>query len=460
MERDVRRDRSQWRGCHTFNNIICDGDQVGASERSGGLKMGRTYYYYYELDGSTETHDPSIASTTACPYLPGQTVNTLEVPRERQLRHRSASMNSLRPTDYKTMDPKAKFTTPRPAPPVPGQAEIRVRSSPSMTSAKRTSRSPSPKWTGAARRFLGGLKHHQHRDHERGAFTVESEIEALSLDECSRSDGARSATPSGSSRSRDMSPESLRRFLLGSDDRPDTPVVQTVSSLAIPDDIVEETEDEDNFATSAVSETAPITSLSPPPFLRSASSTSSTAGNKNASTATMASRQVPPIPSGPPPPVPNFKVQIPRSRFSTSTTSSSVGSPTSPKSTESGNLSQLSFYDSEDEDNDYLSDIESHVVRRAASQQNLPRRTSSLARRPFQNNYSLPQVSTDSPSKTSSNGHKAQPSLGSPALISRSDDGAPIGNTNLLSLPHVDAGLDDLVSDMGWMADVVRAKDI
>lgn len=47
MERDARRSRGQWRGCHTFQDIVCDGDQSFISpKRTGGLRMGQTYYYY------------------------------------------------------------------------------------------------------------------------------------------------------------------------------------------------------------------------------------------------------------------------------------------------------------------------------------------------------------------------------------------------------------------------------
>lgn len=49
MERDDRRGRGQWRGCHTYKNIVCDGDQANNSTRNGGLKMGQTYYYYVSL---------------------------------------------------------------------------------------------------------------------------------------------------------------------------------------------------------------------------------------------------------------------------------------------------------------------------------------------------------------------------------------------------------------------------
>jgi hypothetical protein len=46
MERDVRRSRAQWRGCYSFEDIICDGDGGSSPKRTGGLKMGSTYYYY------------------------------------------------------------------------------------------------------------------------------------------------------------------------------------------------------------------------------------------------------------------------------------------------------------------------------------------------------------------------------------------------------------------------------
>lgn len=57
MERDSRRERGQWRGCHTFSNIICDGDApANHVPRSGGLKMGQTYYYYVRLITSSYSY--------------------------------------------------------------------------------------------------------------------------------------------------------------------------------------------------------------------------------------------------------------------------------------------------------------------------------------------------------------------------------------------------------------------
>lgn len=46
MERDVRRDRGQWRGCYNFKDITCDEGQLGPTRRNGGLKMGHPYYFY------------------------------------------------------------------------------------------------------------------------------------------------------------------------------------------------------------------------------------------------------------------------------------------------------------------------------------------------------------------------------------------------------------------------------
>ena len=79
--------------------------------------------YKYELDDGTEIHDPSVPSTTSCPYLPGQPVNLLWVPVEIQTpRDRSGSMSSMASGDVKTMVPADKYLTPRAPPPYPPQA--------------------------------------------------------------------------------------------------------------------------------------------------------------------------------------------------------------------------------------------------------------------------------------------------------------------------------------------------
>ncbi|KAL8907252.1 MAG: hypothetical protein Q9171_005939 [Xanthocarpia ochracea] len=64
----------------------------------------------YSLDGEIEHHDPVEPSTTACPLLPGQQVNILEVPIQHEAK--SEPYGCLRQTlesNIFTMDPKAKY---------------------------------------------------------------------------------------------------------------------------------------------------------------------------------------------------------------------------------------------------------------------------------------------------------------------------------------------------------------
>ncbi|KAF4535592.1 uncharacterized protein LTHEOB_2584 [Lasiodiplodia theobromae] len=116
MERDQRKSSRQWCGIFTFKDIICDGEPQGRPEkREGGLKMGGTYWYYYMLDGVYEYHDESKPFTTTCPLLLGECVNILEVPYE----ERSDDFDPDFPpapvlTPAFTMDPNARFSTPRP----------------------------------------------------------------------------------------------------------------------------------------------------------------------------------------------------------------------------------------------------------------------------------------------------------------------------------------------------------
>lgn len=47
MEKDDRIGRGHWKGCHSFTNIICDGETNSLTPgRDGGLRMGGTYWYY------------------------------------------------------------------------------------------------------------------------------------------------------------------------------------------------------------------------------------------------------------------------------------------------------------------------------------------------------------------------------------------------------------------------------
>ena len=50
MKRDLRKGSCFWSGCYSFKDIICDGDLNNLSQkRSGGLKMGGTYWYYVSI---------------------------------------------------------------------------------------------------------------------------------------------------------------------------------------------------------------------------------------------------------------------------------------------------------------------------------------------------------------------------------------------------------------------------
>ncbi|KAL9130569.1 MAG: hypothetical protein Q9217_001282 [Psora testacea] len=112
LSRDKRSGAGQWRGCHRFENITCDGDLSDTSvQREGALKMGGTYWYYYRLNGDTDHHDSAEPSTTLCPSLPGQTVNILEVPVQAEGSEPSTPNGSTTSLDSLvfTLDPKDKY---------------------------------------------------------------------------------------------------------------------------------------------------------------------------------------------------------------------------------------------------------------------------------------------------------------------------------------------------------------
>ncbi|KAK4169318.1 hypothetical protein QBC43DRAFT_60324 [Cladorrhinum sp. PSN259] len=372
MERDSRRDRGQWRGCYTFKDITVDGDARSIQKRDGGLKMGNTYYYYYELDGSTEVHDPAVPSTNTCPYLPGQTVNRMDVPIEKSLRSRSASTSSLRQEDFKTMDPAAKFTAPKPA--VGPTVDRRVGTAPHHQH-KRSARSISP---------ASGW---------RKLFSRKASSSSLKTMASSQQDDERgflSSSRSEGSRSRDISPESLRRFLV--DDAP----ISEEPAVVIPEDIVEENEDDDdnNFATSAVSETMQFTGLSPPPARA----------------------------MSPSPPPSSYQLESELKKLPMSKFNVVVPSVTAPVEAALESPPAFDFSEAEEEEEEEQELFVSQAAKGSLS------------------TYSLPQTAGASPvSKGSSDVVPAVPSL--------------------LTAQIPDSGLvDDLVSELGWIASFIGTK--
>ncbi|KAJ8116667.1 hypothetical protein OPT61_g1952 [Boeremia exigua] len=107
---DTRGGRNIWKGCFTFSNIFCDGDlDMLSPKRDGPLKMGGTYWYYYEVDGDKECHNSLQPSTTSCPLLPGQAVNVLEIPVEGH-----SNNNPMEECSAFTRNPKDRYLTPVP----------------------------------------------------------------------------------------------------------------------------------------------------------------------------------------------------------------------------------------------------------------------------------------------------------------------------------------------------------
>ncbi|KAL6720544.1 hypothetical protein ACLMJK_002468 [Lecanora helva] len=102
-----------WRGCHAFENIICDGVTLDASSsRNGGLRMGGTYWYYYVLhtiDGDLEYHNAVEPSTSLCPLLPGQQVNILDVPVQEELLNDCGESSTSLDSMVFTLNPTDKF---------------------------------------------------------------------------------------------------------------------------------------------------------------------------------------------------------------------------------------------------------------------------------------------------------------------------------------------------------------
>ncbi|KAJ5948178.1 hypothetical protein N7466_001193 [Penicillium verhagenii] len=144
MERDRRAGPGHWKGCHTFTDIMGDGPDKN-QWRTGGLKMGATYWYYYLLNDDVESYSEVEPVTTKCPLLPGQPLNVLNVPiilPDSHSHGRSASSSSQK-EDYRTMNPEDKYMNPR-KPPKPNLARLQTSiPNPSQSSLNPPSVSPS-----------------------------------------------------------------------------------------------------------------------------------------------------------------------------------------------------------------------------------------------------------------------------------------------------------------------------
>lgn len=350
-------------------------------------------------------------------------------------------MSLMCPADYRTMNPMDKYTTPRPTPmasdlgppnrigssPSP---ELVLRPAPELRQKRSTrSLSPSPRWV-SARRFFGLRP----SSRGRGGVTAHDAEDACSVASCPP-ERTRSTTPSEGSRSRDLSPESLRRFL--SDDGPRSPsVAEAPPRLAIPEQIAEENEDDDNFATSANTESQPYTLLSPPPVKRSRSTPSLTTCKNESSTTIVPDRIVEEGPYSPMAirnSLAGPALDIRGAPFAGSATSSAVSSPVgSEASLDAGHYSSLD--ESNDDEDDYgppPPPRRRYPVLTRPRADELPLRQGPT---PFVN-YSLPHLGADAKRPTTATGSRA---ACLPAFVARGD-----------------CGLGDLAHEIGWMAEIV-----
>ncbi|PTB71343.1 hypothetical protein M440DRAFT_1148289 [Trichoderma longibrachiatum ATCC 18648] len=439
MERDSRRGHGQWRGCFAFQNVMYDHGSSHHDKRSGGLKMGHTYFYYYEVDGSTETFDTTMPYTTACPYMPGQTVNTLQVPIERTARFRSASTTSVHLEDFRTMNPATKFMKPLPPTPLsPGTNKRCSHSAPHPSIP--SSRSTSPRsW----RRFFS--RKIETPDSQRAAsagsqettFTAYDNVVTVSPPPHARA-GRHVSSLSEGARPRDISPSSLSRILREGRRHPPRVPSHTAQlpPLKIPQDVIEHDDEDEDFTASAISESLPFaTVLSPPPFQRSLSSETVKQTTEAGSSSTIAKPSL------------SVPISLPKQKQPISAVTNETmlayewpvtGTEQVAKSPNQEDV-PMSFYDDEEDDDDVLSsnEDEGHVPPAPSSQSLL----SSFK------GYSLPGHVEEKNSAFLQQTYAYRSSL---KLLS--------DRSNLLDTP-IEAGLDDFVSELRWIAAAIGTQD-
>lgn len=179
--------------------------------------------------------------------------------------NRTASTSHLNPELFFTMNPEDKFAPTRSVSQMQMHADTvahRLRTASAILSR----RSPSPT-ASSWKRFFSK----RYEDDLRGRPASRGSV----FDD----DLSRSQTPSSDgTRTRDISPESLRRFLCDEDPARPASNLEVRHPLAIPEDIAEEDDDDDdNFASSDFVLPAFATRLSPPPSHRATSSSASVA---------------------------------------------------------------------------------------------------------------------------------------------------------------------------------------
>jgi hypothetical protein len=393
-------------------------------------------------------------------------VNLLTVPTEvLPLRYRSASMSSMANENIKTMDPAAKFMTPRPPPPPP--AMKRLKTSPSPLLRKRNARSVSPKpptllWSP---KLFFGLRSASPNVPEgdgrgRSSSSLGKEEPAVAIRPAvltrTRSDDekkvgtashTRDASPHAFVRTRSREPSPLRHF-----------VAQDTSSynsaaLVIPDEIEEDdAEDDDNFATQlnrlSFNDKGILTPLAPPPSATRFPLLGSLSG---ASTPRDISKPLPMLPEQVfvtlvPPPLrlrnPVSAAEMPRSHFSMSTISTTLTSPTESHFDFSGTPS---IADSNDEE-DMSADIGSGDESAYSPVKEVESRFTG---------YSLPD--SDYTSEQSLQKEMPLSPLTQAASRTTFGGGAPFAPNAQDDVKNMST-LEELLSEMGYLGDVITGK--
>jgi hypothetical protein len=363
-------------------------------------------------------------------------------------------MSSMANGDIKTMNPADKFMTPRPPPPTP--APSRLNTSPSVLSKKRSARSVSPKSEKAqwSPRMFFGLRPSAPTPSQdvdkRGRSSslskvAEGDTSVVYSALHNRSDEMRKVK--SVPHTRDVSPQSVKK----PHSREPSPLRQVVpqentTTVEIPDEITEEVEDDDNFATQlngiSLNERGILTQLSPPPTsgmrspaarIRSGTDTSKPLPQLPKETLIPSPLRLRPIVS---------EAELPRSHFSTSTISTTITSPTDSHF----DFSETPSISDSNDDEDLAAD--------AGSGDEFTYSPNPAGQRGF-NGYSLP----DGEYASEQTLRKETPHSQLTQAASRATFGAP---TVALNSPGHGASsmsaLEELLNEMGYLGDVIVGK--
>jgi hypothetical protein len=253
-----------------------------------------------------------------------------------------------------------------------------------------------------------------------------------------------------------MSSESLRKFLVDAGPLAEEHEANERPVIVIPDDIAEENEDDDNFATSAVSETVAFTGLAPPPQ-RTISPSPTVVSCRDGALSVIESNL--PVPA-PRTRSPNLATKLEiaqktdRPSYVPVLTSPNQQTPESPDA-----HSPPGFYLSEDEEDEgVLSGNEDELP----PVQGITDTIDGKGINPFARNlnaalstYSLPRTSgtEGKEGKLSAASRRFSVCGGGPET-----EDVTIGNptASLLSSPGAESRLEDLVDELGWMANMIR----